>query len=371
MPAPVITTHQPSITEWFAAIGKTEDSTAFREEDNKKTDRLEILYQEIGLPYERPEPFPARALADQSAEFMKVLTEREGELCAIRLVPTRPDRPKLRQRGLTLRETYEGWFLKQEINPDDYTAFVCPHSDALLWSAIFMVSEEAIFGEIIRGLHSQLTHGDTKSTLLQFRFDFKAWQWSLKDEDARMQAERMVELLHVTDVGKQRRLHECLGAAFSHDYLMGYFEATVWPGNKVYFIDYNRMLPQFISAPPLTLAPLPRGEGTRDILRGASAYPGVVQGQVVIADATTLESVDFPAGSILACDNTDVRYLPLMRKAAAFVTNRGGILSHASIVAREMKKPCIVGTGRATEVLKTGDRVEVDATQGTIKRMHE
>jgi len=56
-----------------------------------------------------------------------------------------------------------------------------------------------------------------------------------------------------------------------------------------------------------------------------------------------------------------------MARAAAFVTNEGGITSHASIVAREMGKPCIIGTKNATQILKDGDLVEVDANNGVIK----
>ena len=58
-----------------------------------------------------------------------------------------------------------------------------------------------------------------------------------------------------------------------------------------------------------------------------------------------------------------------MQKAAAFVTNEGGIISHAAIVAREMKKPCIVGTKVATKVFRDGDYVEVDAETGIIKKI--
>jgi pyruvate, water dikinase len=56
-----------------------------------------------------------------------------------------------------------------------------------------------------------------------------------------------------------------------------------------------------------------------------------------------------------------------MEKAAAFVTDEGGITCHASIIAREMKKPCIVGTRIATKVLKDGMEVEVDADAGVVK----
>jgi pyruvate,water dikinase len=55
-----------------------------------------------------------------------------------------------------------------------------------------------------------------------------------------------------------------------------------------------------------------------------------------------------------------------MQKAAAIVTDQGGILSHAAIVARELKVPCVVGTGNATAILKDDQIVKVDATTGDV-----
>lgn len=72
-------------------------------------------------------------------------------------------------------------------------------------------------------------------------------------------------------------------------------------------------------------------------------------------------------GEILISPMTIPDFVPAMKKAAAFVTDEGGILCHAAIVAREMKKPCIVGTKFATRIFKDGDYVEVDATKGTVK----
>ena len=60
-------------------------------------------------------------------------------------------------------------------------------------------------------------------------------------------------------------------------------------------------------------------------------------------------------------------YIPAMKKAAAFVTDEGGITCHAAIIAREMKKPCIVGTKIATQILHDGDLVEVDADKGVVR----
>jgi pyruvate, water dikinase len=56
-----------------------------------------------------------------------------------------------------------------------------------------------------------------------------------------------------------------------------------------------------------------------------------------------------------------------MKKAAAIVTDVGGITCHAAIISRELKIPCVIGTKVATKVIKDGDIVEVDATKGTVK----
>lgn len=102
-------------------------------------------------------------------------------------------------------------------------------------------------------------------------------------------------------------------------------------------------------------------------LTGVSAQRGIVTGRVAMVrsfqDVKRVRS-----GQIMVAHTTHPEYLPAMVKAAAFVTDEGGIMSHAAIVAREMGKPCIVGTKTATRVLKNGDRVEVDAEHGVVRK---
>ncbi len=71
-------------------------------------------------------------------------------------------------------------------------------------------------------------------------------------------------------------------------------------------------------------------------------------------------------GDILVASMTRPEFLPAMKKAAAIVTDEGGITSHAAIIARELKKPCIIGTKIATHILKNGMTVEVKANHGLI-----
>lgn len=77
----------------------------------------------------------------------------------------------------------------------------------------------------------------------------------------------------------------------------------------------------------------------------------------------------FQKGDILVSVATDPDIVPAMKKAAAIVTEQGGITSHAAIVSRELGIPCIIGTKIATRVLKDGDMVEVDANKGTVKKI--
>lgn len=101
-------------------------------------------------------------------------------------------------------------------------------------------------------------------------------------------------------------------------------------------------------------------------LKGIITQRGKVKGRVrLILGSSDLKNIK--KGYILVTTMTKPNYIPAMGKAAAFITDEGGILCHAAIVSREMKKPCIVGTKVATQVLKDGDLVEVDAERGVVK----
>ncbi len=103
-------------------------------------------------------------------------------------------------------------------------------------------------------------------------------------------------------------------------------------------------------------------------LKGQTAFPGLVTGYVRVVRARQ-DMENFKDGEIIVSQMTDPSYLPIMKRAAAFVTNEGGLLCHAAIVARELQKPCIIGTKHATHVFKDGELVEVDAATGTIRKL--
>lgn len=104
------------------------------------------------------------------------------------------------------------------------------------------------------------------------------------------------------------------------------------------------------------------------VLTGQPACPGRARGRVTIVDHVS----DIPKmhqGDILLSETTYPALVPAMRKAAAIVTNVGGLTCHAAIISRELKVPCVVGTKIATQVFKDGDRVEVDATKGVVRKV--
>lgn len=100
-------------------------------------------------------------------------------------------------------------------------------------------------------------------------------------------------------------------------------------------------------------------------IKGISAYPGKAEGIArVVLDP--FEPGEFNEGDILVTGMTRPEFLPLVKKAAAIVTDAGGILCHAAIIARELKKPCIVGVEVATKRIKSGNSILVDAYKGII-----
>lgn len=110
----------------------------------------------------------------------------------------------------------------------------------------------------------------------------------------------------------------------------------------------------------------------KEELTGMTAFPGRYHGRVVIvphADIKALSNCKFSKGDILVTTMTQPNMVLMAKKAGAIITDEGGISSHAAIIAREFKIPSVIGTRVATQILKTGDRVEVDAFRGIVRKL--
>ena len=117
----------------------------------------------------------------------------------------------------------------------------------------------------------------------------------------------------------------------------------------------------------------PEEHGVGEI-RGSIACRGIVSGRVRVISFSAKDYHEqvsaFQKGEILVTGMTRPQIVHLCAKAAAIVTDEGGITSHAAVVSRELRIPCIIATHHATKVLKTGDMVEVDANRGVVRRLY-
>ena len=106
------------------------------------------------------------------------------------------------------------------------------------------------------------------------------------------------------------------------------------------------------------------------LITGQAVGEKIGAGRVhVVTDIAHLQEVQ--PGEVLVAENTDPDWEPVMRRVAAIVTNQGGRTAHAAIVSREFGIPCIVGTGQATSVLKTGRDVTISCAEGSEGKVYD
>ena len=109
-------------------------------------------------------------------------------------------------------------------------------------------------------------------------------------------------------------------------------------------------------------------------IKGQGAYPGNYQGTVrviktIFSDNVASEIKKFKKGNVLVANTTGPEIMTACQRAGAIVTDEGGLTSHAAIIARELKIPCVVGTKLATKIFKDGDLVKIDAERGIVKKI--
>jgi phosphoenolpyruvate synthase/pyruvate phosphate dikinase len=99
---------------------------------------------------------------------------------------------------------------------------------------------------------------------------------------------------------------------------------------------------------------------------GKVAYPGKITGRAVVVFKKE-KLAKLKKGDILVTPMTEMDFVPYLKNISAIVTDEGGVTCHAAIIARELKKPCIIATKIVTQVLHDGDLVEVDANKGIVR----
>jgi phosphohistidine swiveling domain-containing protein len=110
--------------------------------------------------------------------------------------------------------------------------------------------------------------------------------------------------------------------------------------------------------------------GQNDVLKGLCVSPGSIDGEVVVMRDPS-EFIAMKRGAILVAPATDPSWTPLFTLASGVIVEVGGMLSHASTIAREYGLPALANVKDATRVLKSGDRIRLDASGGVVRRLSE
>lgn len=355
-----------SLSEWLTE-SKSKFTDIFIEEDSSKSNRLSLMNDLFGLPIVTKNVFLLEDIKKHSQKYLDFKKKAASMPYAIRANPLENNLPILRNRNLNVQDL-EDWILNQLFDFEKYSIEFSPHV-AGTWSMIFVVNANGIFGEIIDGGLAQLTQGfleKESNESIDFSYNYSSWEFSSQSIAKQQVCQMVINHINIIDVDVQKKIEKALRKTFTNRYLHGYYEVVIESDLFVYYIDYNRILDQILFEKS-NFTDLDENDiQSEEILRGRIGSQGTAIGKVVIIDDTNYKSVPFVEGDVLVATNTSTSYMSLIKKASAIITDMGGILSHAAIVCRELKKPCIVGTVEATKLLKNGDMVLVDATKGIV-----
>jgi pyruvate, water dikinase len=228
--------------------------------------------------------------------------------------------------------------------------------DRVVIEAAFGLGEVVVSGEV-----EPDTYIVSKETLevLDIRMGHKAFK-IVRGPDGH---DKVVDLdgaqadARVLDDAELKRIAELAIATERHN---GNPQDTEWAmsGGQTYLVQ----------ARPITTlrhTTAPSSEKHAVLARGLAAAPGIASGKVRVLE-TPADGDHLLEGEILVAQMTNPDWLPTIRRAAALVTDTGGMTCHAAIVARELGVPCIVGTRTATRDLHDGTTVTVDGAHGRV-----
>ncbi len=359
--------HHFSLSQWVQELPPEKRDRLIHEDADKRR-RLSLLQREIGLPIVDALTLTGSEVIENSKRFAELL-EIEGSIpYAVRATPKeKNDLPVLRNRGQKLTDLAD-WLLASGANLNDYNVNFERHIVSQR-AVIFVVTDDYIVGEAIEGGILTLNKGEHRpGESLEFRFDFENWEWSRPSGTLEDFVRSTVDAACPNKLSATSEITSLLDVSISHGYLVGYYEAIWSELSGVIFIDYNRELTMTVSNIGSLLSGKAADSDPSQVV-GLGACEGQVQGIARVVLGENIAESDFKSGDILVCEFTSPAYLGLMNAASAVVTDVGGILSHAAILCRELGKPCVVGTGNATNVLATGDELLVDGGSGTVTKV--
>lgn len=346
----------PSITEWLSDINYKQIKE-FRHEDATKRDRLELLNQIIGLPYLKAFRLNPQDITDQTPLVKKLLSEPKNKKFYLKILPLDNSLSKIRIRGKNIIECIK-WFNKQKINPQQHKIEIVEIDKEEKMSAVFCCNSKEIWGEIINGPIWNFSKGTHKKQPTIFYYNYKNWNFSKKNKQVENFIKKAIQKIKIKNKDQLQILKRKMKIEVAdQNYLQGYFEC-IQRGNKILFVDFNRHLFKIIKKALATVS------SSINLLHGVCLGPGKARGKAIIINE---KKVSFITGSILICKTASFSLLPYIKKSAGVITEQGAVLSHAAIICRELKKPYVAHVNNATQKIKNGQRIFIDADKGIIK----
>lgn len=320
-------------------------------EESKDRELIYSKMHSLGLPHERCIAF-AIGKFPTKLEF-EIAVGRLGYPYWISAVPDPKYAQLNRQMKLRLYDIKTGWdFISHLQNKKNYKIIIMQYADNPDFKGTALISKSGLgIAEFITGdRHYIMTRGLTLTDPMLFNQQ-KIVRFSKTVPD-KMQ-EKLFRLvrgifghleLQYGLIGQNKRI-----TFFDYNDEKAYIEIDkIWSDLQSYFHNIKKQY--------------------KKKLYGLPASSGRAVGRCVVVHHETAGVYDkIEKGNILVADTTTPEMTIIMKKVKAIVTDLGGVTSHAAIVCRELKIPAVVGIGNATELLKTGDMIKVDADRGEIE----
>ncbi len=339
-----------SLQLWNQVI-KNQLNTSLKIEDSKDRELIYARLDGLGLPHERCLAFTAGQFPDKR-RFAATI-DCIGIPYWISAVPN-PNCPHLnRLSKLGIYSVNSGWnFITSLPDNQNYKIIVSQYPDGAEYKGTVLKSPQGYgIAEFVTGdRHYIMTRGFTLTNPMLFD------NTSIKHYSATISKKH------------QDRLFRLVQKVSGHMELQ---YGTILGKRQITFFDYNegsaytdisriwKDLVKYFTTKQIA---------QDNLLYGLPASPGSAKGVCRVIHHQSINLLNsIEKGEIIVSDTTTPEMTPIMGKAAAIITDLGGVTSHAAIVCRELKIPAVVGVGNATEMIKTGDKVEVNADLGQIK----
>lgn len=339
-----------SLQKWNKII-KEKFQKGLKIEESKDRELVYSRLHGLGLPHERCLVFQLKKFP--SRHDFEVAIGRLGFPYWISAVPN----PKManlnRLSKLRIYDLKTGWsFINHLPEKEDYKIIVSQYADNPEYKGTALISRSGLgIAEFITGdRHYIMTRGFTLTDPMIF------------DQDSILRFSKTIS------PASQKKLYWLLRGIYGHLELQ---YGTIDRKKSITFFDYNNE-EAYIEIEEiwsdLVAYFKQKKRKLKRFLYGLPASPGNAVGRCVVLhheSAVMFEKVE--KGDILISDTTTPDMTSLMEKVSAIITDLGGVTCHAAIVCRELNIPAVVGVGDATDRIRTGDLVRVDAGKGEIE----